>query len=123
MNFNDILELAKKKLDISTNKELSAYMGFSQEQGFYDMKNGRGGLKDKTIRKLMDATGLDAYTIEGAWKAEHARDEKVRESYQNFLNKVATAIIAISTISALPPENVQANKMIMKTNPQHYILC
>ena len=100
MNFSQVIDLAKHNLHFTNNEQLAAFLGFTRT-GFYNMKCGTGGIKERTVRKLMDATGMDAVTIEGAWKAENAKDEKIRESWKSWLSKVASlAPLAIATALA-----------------------
>lgn len=92
MDFDAILELLKKKKGFRSNEELPGYFGMSRG-GFYDVKSGRGGLKERTIRKIMDGTGLDAVTIQAAWEAEHAKDPKIRKSWKNFLSRAGLYLL------------------------------
>lgn len=88
MKFDEILYIAMKNKGFRNNGELFKYLGFSSS-GFYSMKNGVGGLKDETVEKLMEATGFEAYDIEAAWKSSNSKNDKVRKSWQKFMNHAA----------------------------------
>ena len=101
MTFNDILELLKQKQQFSSFDQVASYLGYSR-RGFFEMKRGRGGLKDKTIERLMEGTGLEAPIIVAAWEAEHGRTEKVRASWKRWLQNVA-AVVILSIVTLLQP--------------------
>jgi hypothetical protein len=97
--FSELCDLCKRNKKLRNNKELAKYLGFASEQGFYDMKNGRGGLKDAVVRRLMESCELEAHEVEAAWKAEHARDEAVRRSWRTFLEQSQTRLNTLPLLS------------------------
>jgi hypothetical protein len=83
MTFNEILLLYRKNKKIQSWENLATELGLS-EAGLRHIRTGKGGLKDATVEKIMEGTGLEAPEIVAAWTAEHGRNEKVRKSWQKF---------------------------------------
>lgn len=109
MNFSEVIDLLRDKQGFSSHEQAADYVGLSRG-GYFKMLNGTHEPKDSTIHKIMDGTGLEAPVIEAAWKAEFARDAKVRKSWVNFLGRVA-ALALVAPIAWIAE------------NFQHYILC
>lgn len=97
--FKEVIYLLREKKGFSSHEQVANFLGFSRG-GYFTMLNGKGGLKDKTVEKIMDGTNLEAPIIYGAWEAEFGRSKKVRKSWENFLNRVAGWMIAASTLSS-----------------------
>lgn len=93
MKFHEIIEKLKENKGLKTGRDVQNYLGFKSESGYYFMLNGKGALKDETIAKLIEGTGLPAPLIIGAWEAEHSKSEIVRKSWENWLKAVAVMAI------------------------------
>lgn len=86
INYVGILNLLRKNQKFTNSEQAAEYLNLSRG-GYFQMKNGTGGLSERTLMHLMDGTGLDAVTITAAWMAENAKNEKVRKSWQKWLSE------------------------------------
>lgn len=103
MNFNEIIKLLMKKQRFTNQDNVADYLEMSRAN-YWKMKRGEISLQDKVIAKIMDGSGLEAPEIERAWKAEFAKEETVRKSWESWRAAGAIAIfsIVIGGISSLP---------------------
>jgi len=92
MRFNDVIKLLYERKGFRNREQAAEYLGMTAK-GLQAIKAGRGALKDSTIDRLMEGTGLEAWQIVAAWEAEHGRTEAVRESWRRFLKSVAAVIL------------------------------
>ena len=83
MKFAEVIELLRKRQGFTSHEQVAEYLDMSRG-GYFNMLNGRGGLKDPTIGRIMEGTNLEAHEIEAAWKAQYARDKRVRNSYKKM---------------------------------------
>ena len=120
MNLKQVIELLREKQGFRNHEQVAKYIGMSRS-GYFNMLAGVGGLREKTVRKLMDGTGLPAVTIEAAWKAENAKDAEVRKSWQEYLKTTAAAVILSTLITASFPTESMAYEQ--PTIYQEYTLC
>lgn len=97
--FSKIIELFKEKQQFKRANEEWEYLGMSRG-GYYDMKTGRGGLKDTTVEKLMIGTNLEAVEIEAAWKSEFSRSEIVRKSWAKMANVATLFSVSIFLLTS-----------------------
>ncbi len=114
MKFEQVLDLVRKSRNLRNDLEMAKYFEMS-DGGYRHMKKGRGGLKDSTVRKIMDATDLQAVDIEAAWKSEFARDPKVRKSWANWRAAGAIVILSlmvggISSFPSISYANIQTSE-------------
>lgn len=110
MKFQEVIDLLMEKQGFTNLDQAADYVGLSRG-GLLHIKAGRGGLKDAVIEKLMEGTGLEAFQIEAAWKAQFARTEKVRRSWERW-SEVAT----FAAVAALPA-------LTAAVTAGQYILC
>lgn len=116
MNFNQIIETLKEKQGLKNSDEIAEYLELSRA-GYFFMKNGRGGLSEKTLHKIMVGTGMDAVTITAAWMAKNAKDKTVRESWKKWLS-TAAAVTLLSV--SIPHSETQLSNKNME--PSIYIM-
>ena len=123
MNFDELIELLKSKQGLKNIDQIAEYLGMSRT-GYLAVKSGKGGLKEKTLSKLMNGTDLDAVTITAAWMAKNANDPAVKKSWNDFLKKSAAAGLVFVILSGAMLEEGEANQGIEGSGdlPKLYIM-
>ena len=101
MNFDEVIDLIKKKQGFTNLDQVANYLELSRG-GFLHIKAGRGGLKDQVIEKIMKGSGLEAPEIEKAWKSQFARNDKVRKSWEKWAGAAAFIPLAFALNLSLP---------------------
>lgn len=89
--FDELLEDYKQAKGLDTWDALARDIGVTEE-GLRKIRRGKGGLKEKTIKAIMEATGVSAPVVVACWQAEHAKDPAVRESWKRWAATLATTL-------------------------------
>lgn len=119
MKFREIFEVLIERQGFNSHEEAAEFLGLSRPT-YFRLKKGETPLKDKTVERLMEGTGLEAPVIVAAWEAEHGRTEKVRESWKRWLESAAAVVILSAAAGLLVIDSPEISGIPAFNHSIHY---
>lgn len=120
MTFDDILMQYRRARGLSSWDALAHDLDIT-ENGLRHIRKGRGALKESTLRKIMDATGLEAPEIVAVWESEHAADPEIRASWRRWAASLAAGMM-LAVGWGGNSQVVDANSQAIETTaPVYYV--
>jgi transcriptional regulator with XRE-family HTH domain len=92
MTFDDILMNYRTRKGLTSWEALAEDLGIT-ENGLRHIRRGRGALKEQTLRRIMEATGMEAPEIVAVWESENAEDPEVRASWRRWAASLAAGVM------------------------------